>query len=98
QDRHNVEDTHQREVHELLVRTFMRLIIVSGGGGVFDGAVVGHGGSSPSRSKSGRRSGVSAIAAEGQPKRNAAGLSLWWTAGDRPWRARRLVARLRPQL
>src|SRR6185369_1370709 len=70
EDRDHIENAHQREVHETLIRTFVGLIVVSGGGGVFNSAVVGHGESSPSRAKSGRRSGVSAIAAQGQRRRD----------------------------
>src|SRR4029077_18604487 len=48
QYRHHVENPDKREMYEMLVGLLVGGVVVAGGGGVFDVAVVGHGASSPS--------------------------------------------------
>src|SRR5579872_808970 len=60
----DVDEAHEREQNETVIGRFMRGVVVAGGGGVFDGAVIGHGGMSPGDWAGCRR--VTAIGAAGQ--------------------------------
>ena len=68
EDRYHIENPDESEMDEALVALLMRRIVVAGSGGVFDGAVVGHGETLRVAQKGGR-TGVSAIAAQGQRRR-----------------------------
>src|SRR5215471_2863752 len=69
-------------MHELFVALLVRGVVIAGSCGVFDGAVVGHGKRSPSRSKDGR-TGVTAIVGQGQRRRLAFGGRLQADLGER---------------
>jgi hypothetical protein len=67
-------------MHETLVALLVGRVVVTGSGGVFDVAVVGHGESSPSHLKKAGAQGLPQLRLKG----NAACLSLWWTVAGRP--------------